>query len=195
VGTASAAQSVYLTNTGSVPLNLLTPSVTLTSSQGAAADFQVSGYNGYVVYGCGANATLTPQGQCWLNVSFTPSAAATETATLTIPIAGSPTVFTVSLIGQGAASTQVLEFQPGNWIFPDQPVGTASGAEQIQRLQHRQHALRGGPRAGLGRLLRPIFKAAPVIRWPPQSRPAITQATAMSLSSLPPARPARAPAH
>jgi hypothetical protein len=123
VGTAGGAQTVYLTNTGSLPLTFLTPTVTLTSSQGKAADFQVGGY----AYGVGA--ITNPQAFNYFSVILTPSAAATETATLTIPIAGSSTVFTVSLVGQGVANTQTLEFQPGNWIFPDQPVGTTSAVE------------------------------------------------------------------
>jgi hypothetical protein len=121
VGASSGYQFVYLTNTGSETLNLLTPTIALTSSQGSASDFQVSV----------PAASLTPQNYTDSNVYFIPSVAATETATLTFPIAGSSTVFTVSLVGQGAANTQTLEFQPGNVIFPDQPVGTASTGQTL----------------------------------------------------------------
>jgi MBG domain (YGX type)/Chitobiase/beta-hexosaminidase C-terminal domain/FG-GAP-like repeat/Abnormal spindle-like microcephaly-assoc'd, ASPM-SPD-2-Hydin/NHL repeat len=121
VGAASGAQTVYLTNTGSQPLNFLAPTITLTSSQGSAADFQVSSSGGVVA----------PQAYTSSSVTFTPSVAATETATLTFPVAGSSTVYAVSLVGQGAANTQTLEFQPGNAIFPDQPVGTASAAQNF----------------------------------------------------------------
>lgn len=119
VGVASGAQYVYLTNTGSQPLNFLTPAVTITSSQGAASDFQVSTFP----------TNVEPQSETYAYVTFTPSVAATETATLTFPVAGSSTVYSVSLVGQGMADTQTLEFQPGNWIFPDQPVGTTSSVQ------------------------------------------------------------------
>ena len=118
VGAASGAQTVYLTDTGSLPINFLAPTVTLTSSQGSAADFQVT-----------SPGAVLPQAYTSSSVTFTPSVAATETATLTFPVAGSSTVYTVSLVGQGAANSQTLEFQPGNAIFPDQPVGTASAAQ------------------------------------------------------------------
>jgi hypothetical protein len=123
VGTVSGVQTVYLTNTGSLPLTFLAPTLTMTSAQGSSGDFQVGGY------AYGVNTVTNPQTYDWFNVSFIPSVGATETATLTIPIAGSSTVYTISLVGQGSAATKVLEFQPGNAIFADQPVGTASTAQ------------------------------------------------------------------
>jgi len=122
VGTASAQQSVYIQNQGSLTLGLLPPTITLTSGQGSAADFQIANPNTSVNY-------LAPQVQTQASVYFTPSVAATETATLTYAEAGSSTLISISLIGQGAAATQLLEFQPGNAIFPDQPVGTASATQ------------------------------------------------------------------
>ena len=122
VGTLSSTQIVYATDTGSEPLTLLTPTITITGGVGAPADFQVS-------QKCGT--TVAPQAYACIYITFTPSAVGTETATLTVPIAGSSTPITISLAGIGAAATQVLEIEPGNMVFPDQPVGTPSSAISI----------------------------------------------------------------
>jgi hypothetical protein len=120
VGAASPAQSIYMTNVGTQPVNILVPTLTLTSSQGSTSDFQVSTFG---------SINMLPTAYTNFSVTFTPSTTAMETATLSIPIAGSSTIYTVNLIGQGAASTQTLELEPGNMVFPDQVVDTPAAAQ------------------------------------------------------------------
>ena len=117
VGTVSPVQSVYITNTSSVP-------VTIQSTTASS---------GYSISGCGSTpAQIMPQSYCYVNVSFAPTAAGALPGTLTISNStpGNPT--TVSLSGTGQAATETLEFYPGTAIvFPDQALGYPSTYQQV----------------------------------------------------------------
>jgi hypothetical protein len=78
VGTATAAQSVTLTNNTSAAVVYTSSVVTLTSAMGAAADFALT-----PATTCGATIAANG-GTCTVSVTYTPSVTATETATLTI---------------------------------------------------------------------------------------------------------------
>jgi hypothetical protein len=131
VGTASATQSLYFYNTGTVPMTINSVTAALTSSQGSVNDFQITypDYNYYYNQCSAPPFQLAPQTYCYAYVTFTPSVAATETATVTITDTTGGSAHTVTLGGTGLAAAQVLEFMPGNQVFPDQPVGIASGAQ------------------------------------------------------------------
>jgi hypothetical protein len=95
--TASAAQTVTLSNTGSAPVSLYS-----VSNQGAnTADFQSTS-------NCGL--TIAVGVSCQLSVTFAPSAAGSRTTTLTISDNASGSPQTVSLTGAG--------------ILPPTPPGT-----------------------------------------------------------------------
>jgi hypothetical protein len=119
IGQTSPGQTLYLTNTGTQELYIGSPTITLTSAQGSAADFNLGGW-----YGSGTS--IDPGSYSATTITFSPSVAATETATVTIPVAGSSTPITFTLVGQGAADMPILEFQPGNGVYLDQVVGTPS---------------------------------------------------------------------
>ena len=124
IGNNAPAQSIYVTNEGAVPVSLNSVSWSLTSAQGAANDFYIN------ASGCGnLPAQILPQESCWLSIGFIPSAAATETVTLSINDTTSSSPHTLSLTGIGIAATQTLEFEPGNMTYPDQPVGVASASQ------------------------------------------------------------------
>jgi beta-propeller repeat-containing protein/ASPM-SPD-2-Hydin domain-containing protein len=76
VGTATAPQSVTLTNTGSTAVTFT--SATVTSTGGFAADFALA-----PATTCGASIAASG-GSCTVSVTYTPSVATLETATLTL---------------------------------------------------------------------------------------------------------------
>ena len=122
INTASGTQVFYVTNTGTVPVTVNSTTVTLTGTLGKASDFAVT---------TNSCSTISPQSSCYVYVNFTPSAAGTETATLSINDTTSASPHTVTLSGIGVAATQVLEFLPGNMVFTDQPVGIPSGTQMF----------------------------------------------------------------
>ena len=131
IGTTGYSQTVYITNSGTVPVTVNSITSTLANgSVGNANDFQSTSvysncYSPYIGY----SNVLSPQQSCYINVSFTPSAAGTETATLSINDTTLASPETVTLTGIGVAASQVLEFLPGNQVFADQPVGVPSAAQ------------------------------------------------------------------
>jgi hypothetical protein len=88
VGTTSPAQTVTVTNTGSVPLTITSASVTGTN----AAEFSETADT------C-TNATLNAGATCTVSVTFTPSAQGARSATLTFEDNGSGSPHTVPLTG------------------------------------------------------------------------------------------------
>jgi hypothetical protein len=111
VGTASAAQTVTLTNSGTAPLSL--------TSIAASGDFAVS-------QSCGAS--LAAGGTCTLSVTFTATATGTRTGALSITdnAMGSPQ--TVSLTGGGE---YVTLSSSSSGLSISTPGGTATGTIQI----------------------------------------------------------------
>jgi hypothetical protein len=91
-GTTSAPQSVILTNTGAVSLANNGIAISGTNSN----DFAQTN-------NCGAS--ITPNGSCIINVTFTPSATGARSATITISDNAPGNPHTVALSGTGLAST------------------------------------------------------------------------------------------
>ncbi|MBV9296549.1 MAG: choice-of-anchor D domain-containing protein, partial [Acidobacteriaceae bacterium] len=124
VNTTSPIQQIFVTNNGSVPIVIQSITTSVTSGSG---NFTIS-YNA-----CGnPTGSLSPQANCQLQVTFTPTAAGTVTGTLTINDSATGSPQTVSLTGTGVAATETLEFYPGTAIaFPDTPVGVTSGSQIV----------------------------------------------------------------
>jgi hypothetical protein len=121
INSPSPRQMVVLTNTSTAPISLYGVSIA-TAGQTSTSDFSIS--NG----SCSSTSLLqiNPQGSCYLSIEYTPTVAATETGTLSFKDSASTTAQTVSLTGSGLASSATLEITPGNFVFPDQPIGVPS---------------------------------------------------------------------
>jgi Abnormal spindle-like microcephaly-assoc'd, ASPM-SPD-2-Hydin len=106
VGQTSSAQGVTLTNSGGMPLSSISPSVT--------GPFQVSS-------NCGGQ--LAGNSSCSISVLFSPTAAGTQTGTLTVSDA--IRTQTVALSGTGLQAP-VISLSPPSLSFGTQQVGAAS---------------------------------------------------------------------
>ncbi|MGA7318061.1 MAG: choice-of-anchor D domain-containing protein, partial [Silvibacterium sp.] len=130
-GSTSATQYINLYNTGSLPVTVNSATVT-TTGQSGSGDFQITQsycYNsGYFSY---PPASVAPQSSCSIAVTFAPSTTASETGTITITDSTSGSPHTVSLSGVGIAAAQTLESSPANFVFPDQPLTTASATQRL----------------------------------------------------------------
>ena len=121
VGTTSITQTVTLTNTGTAALTI--NSISLTGSN--SGDFAQTNT-------CPISpSTLAASASCTLNVSFTPSASGTRSASVSFNdnAAGSPQ--TVPLNGTGVISAPVVTLNPTAVNFGNQNVGTPSAAQTI----------------------------------------------------------------
>ena len=113
VGTTSAAQTVTLTNLGSVTLAIT--SITASANFGQTNN-------------CGTS--LTSGAACTINVTFTPAATGTTTGTISVVdnVAGSPQ--TVSLTGTGAGAATIT-LTPTALTFANQGVDTTSAKKTV----------------------------------------------------------------
>lgn len=118
VGTTSTAQTVTVTNEGSANLTFSAGAVTGTGPN--AADFQVS------ADGC-SGQTIAQNGSCSVGVTFKPSIAGGETATLNFSDNAASSPQTVGLSGTGTAP-------------PDFTLGLASGASSSATVSLGQTA-------------------------------------------------------
>ncbi|MFN8512851.1 MAG: choice-of-anchor D domain-containing protein [Chloroflexia bacterium] len=115
IGTTSVAKTVTLTNVGSGPVGVLTPTI--------------SGNFAIFANTC-ALATLAPGDSCTIGVVFQPAApGGPKTGTLSILDSASPLVQTVSLTGN-AISAQ-LSVTPASLDFGNQAVGVPSAAQTV----------------------------------------------------------------
>jgi len=113
VGTTSSAQTVTLSNTGSATLNISNIAITGDYAQ---------------TNSCGAS--LGAGTSCSINVSFTPTAAGTRTATLSVNDNASGSPQTVALSGSGIAAAASL--LPASLTFATRLVGTTSPAQSVK---------------------------------------------------------------
>jgi hypothetical protein len=121
IGTASAGQTVTLSNTGVATLDI--------TSITASANF---------VEGTTCGSSLAAGSSCKIGVKFRPSGVGTDTGTLTVTdnAPGSPQ--TVSLTGVGTAVT----LSPTSLNFGNQAVGTTSSAQTVTFTNHAKGTLR-----------------------------------------------------
>ncbi|HUI42681.1 MAG TPA: choice-of-anchor D domain-containing protein [Terriglobia bacterium] len=118
VGTASAAQALTLTNSGTAALSIT--SIALSGAN--AADFAESN-------NCGSS--VAAGASCAINLTFTPSATGARSATLTLTDNNGGTsgsAQTVALAGTGVAPAASLS--PASLSFTNQNVGTASPVKE-----------------------------------------------------------------
>jgi hypothetical protein len=123
-GTASAAQTVAISNPGSAALNF--------SLIGASGDFSLTNT-------CGAS--IAAGAGCTISVTFSPTAVGSRTGTVTISdnIIGSPQ--TVALSGTGVAATPTATPSPTSLTFASQTTGTTSAAQTVTLANSGQAAL------------------------------------------------------
>ena len=116
VGTTSAAQTATMTNSGNGALNL--SAVVIVGIN--ASDFAQTNT---------CSTSVSPRGSCTVNVTFTPTASGTRTASLafTDNAAGSPQ--TVSLSGTGMAPG--VSLSASSVAFGNQLVSTTSAAQTV----------------------------------------------------------------
>lgn len=117
VNTTSSAIASTLTNTGTATLSIA--SINITGANGA--DFAQTNTCGSSV-AAGAN--------CTISVTFTPSAAGTRTASVTITDNAGDSPESVALSGTGIGVPQVT-ISPSTVAFGNQNVGTTSAAQNI----------------------------------------------------------------
>ncbi len=116
VGSTSAPQSVILSNTGNGSLNISSLAMSGTN----AGDFaQTSNCGGSVA--AGSNCTIT--------VKFTPSAAGSRSASLTVSDNAGSSPQTISLSGTGLQP--VVSLSPGSLTFAQQSTGSTSTAQSV----------------------------------------------------------------
>ncbi len=128
-GTTSAAKTVAVTNSGSANLVLAAGAVTLSGAN--TGDFAITsdGCSGQTI------GFTAPNNTCAVDVTFTPSAAASESASLNFAdnAPGSPQ--SVSLAGTGVVTGPLVSFSGTTFsnglTFPSQLVSTTSAAQTV----------------------------------------------------------------
>jgi parallel beta-helix repeat protein len=111
-GTTSAAQTVTVSNP--------TSSAASVSSISASGQFAETNT-------CGSS--IAANGSCTVSVTFTPTAAGTQTGSLTVNAGG--VTNTVSLTGTGTAPGPVLTASPASLSFPSTLVGSTSATQTV----------------------------------------------------------------
>src|SRR5256884_401020 len=114
VGTASAAPTVTLSNTGTATLTI--------SSIVASGDFAETD-------NCGGS--LASGGHGSISVTFTPTASGARTGSSSVTDSASGSPQTVGLTGTGAAPTTTASLSPTSLTFASQTVGTTSAAQTV----------------------------------------------------------------
>ena len=114
VGTASPAQPLTLTNSGSTALNI--------TSITASGDFSQTN-------NCGAS--LAAGANCTINVTFNPSAAGNRAGSISVTdnASGSPQVATLS--GTGVTTAPAAQLSPANVVYAGQLVGTTGASQPV----------------------------------------------------------------
>jgi hypothetical protein len=121
-GTTSGPQTVTLSNTGSATLSISSIGITGTN----AGDFTQTNT-------CGPTPTTLAAGtNCAISVTFTPTAAAGRSATLTVTDDAPGNPHAVGLLGTGSSTpSPVVSLSPASVLFANQPVGSTSGTQTI----------------------------------------------------------------
>ncbi len=119
VGTASTPQSVTLTNTGNVTLNIASIAVTGTN----AGDFTLAPASS-----CGA--TVAVHDTCTINVTFTPGAAGARTAAVTLTDDALDTPQSITLSGQGLLQP-TADLSATTLTYSGAGVGSTSASQMV----------------------------------------------------------------
>ena len=118
VGTASSAQSVTVSNSGTAAVSVT--GVSLSGSN--PGDFSQTNT-------CG---TSIPAGaNCSISVTFNPSASGTRTATISMADSDPSSPQSIILNGTGVAPTTTVTVSPASLTFASQTVGTSSASQTV----------------------------------------------------------------
>jgi hypothetical protein len=120
IGSTSARQTVTLTNTGNLDLSIT--SIGLTGAN--SSDFTEA--NACPI----SPTTLAPGGTCTIKVAFTPAAAGTRTASVTITDNAPDSAQTISLTGTGTPIPTV-SVSPASLTFLPEPIGVQSAVQTV----------------------------------------------------------------
>lgn len=139
LGQSAAYQEVILMNTGSAPVTVNALSITPASGEGNSGDFSLvaPAYGNLCrsAYAVGSDQpyappfAIEPQGSCVIYVTFQPSIAGQEAATLTMSDSAVGSPQTLGLSGIGLSSEQPLIITPSTATFPAQPVRDPSATQ------------------------------------------------------------------
>jgi hypothetical protein len=125
IGTSSAVRKVTLTSTGTTNLTISGISITGVDS----GDFAQTN---------NCPASMVPGATCTINVTFTPAATGTRTATLAVSDNATNSPQTVALSGMGVLPVSV---SPTSLNFGNQAVATTSGAKTVTLNNNLNSAL------------------------------------------------------
>ena len=142
VGTASAAQSVTVENTGSAALNITAAPVL---SGASASDFAIAGTGTT----CTNGATIAVGASCTVAITFTPSVAGTRgPVTLTISDNATPSTQIVSISGTGTTGAPAVSIAPATPLsFAATQVSATSAAQTVTITNSGNAALTFGAQA------------------------------------------------
>jgi hypothetical protein len=124
VGTTSPPYVIMLSNSGTAPL--IVASMTITGAN--PSDFAYDSM-------CGSTPTLQTYDHCQINMTFTPTAAGSRSASFTVASNGIGSPTSVGLTGTGLAPPPLPYLSPTSVNFPSQYVGT-SGLPQSVTLNN-----------------------------------------------------------
>lgn len=116
VGTTSSAQTVTVTNSGTATLNIGTPTLGGTN----AGNFAINSN--------GCTSAVAPGGTCAISLTFTPSAAGSRSATLSIPSNAPSTPNAVALSGTGLQAALTVA---SGLNFDQRPIGNTSPPQSL----------------------------------------------------------------
>ena len=161
VGAKSAAQTVTLTNNGSLALSI--SSIALSGTN--ASDFAQTNT-------CpSGSSTLAAGSSCTISVTFTPGANGARSATLVLSDTAKSSPQSVALSGTGAAAAPAVSLSPTSVNFGNQNVGSASSAQAVTLtnsgttpLEHQQHRTLMGQTRLTSRRPTPVPVAAVSLR-------------------------------
>jgi hypothetical protein len=132
VGTATAAQTVTLTNNSNAAIAFAGAVVSGGAPSAANSDFTTTTT-------CVGNIAVgTP---CTISVVFKPSVASAETANLVITDADSTSPQTIALTGTGTSSSSALMVNPTSLAFGSQTINTASAAKVVTLTNNSNAAI------------------------------------------------------
>ena len=132
VGSTTAPQTVTLTNTNATALTITSIAVTAITPPAPATDFKISSNSCGNSLGAGAS--------CTVGVTFTPSLASGESASLVFTDADASSPQTAALTGTGTASAPVATFMPTSLNFGGQLLTTTSTPARVLTLKNTGNA-------------------------------------------------------
>jgi hypothetical protein len=133
VSSSSAAQSDMIANSGQAPLHFsVAPAITGAN----ASDFAVvSGTT------CTTATPVSGSGTCVLNITFTPTAAGSRTAALTLTDDATPATQTVILTGIGTLTPATADLAANTLTFSAQTLSSPSTAQNATVTNHGEASL------------------------------------------------------